>query len=89
MINHKKVFKIFQKTSSLAKSIEKPFRTRWFFDIELFCKSIQHYSQQQINDIAQEFFLKKWDDVKGSKIKLSDYFKVPLELLKLKSNYKL
>ena len=81
-------FKFF-RPSIIPIIFSAPFKSKWFFDIELFCKSIQHYSQQQINDIAQEFFLKKWDDVKGSKIKLSDYFKVPLELLKLKSNYKL
>ena len=81
-------FKFF-RPSIIPIIFSNPFKSKWFFDIELFCKSIQHFSTQQINEIAQEFFLQKWDDVKGSKIKLSDYFKVPFELLKLKSNYKL
>jgi glycosyltransferase involved in cell wall biosynthesis len=81
-------FKFF-RPSIIPIIFSAPFKSKWFFDIELFCKTIQYFSNQQINEIAQEFFLKKWNDVKGSKIKLSDYFKVPLELLKLKSNYKL
>lgn len=81
-------FKFFRK--DIIKIIfSEPFKSKWFFDIELFCKTIQHYSPTSIDIIAQEFFLKKWEDVKGSKIKLSDYFKVPLELLKLKKHYKL
>jgi glycosyltransferase involved in cell wall biosynthesis len=81
-------FKFFKK--SIIESIfAKEFISKWFFDIELFCRTIQTYKNTDINEIAQERFLTTWRDVKGSKIKLSDYFKVPFELIKLKKHYRM
>jgi dolichyl-phosphate beta-glucosyltransferase len=68
---------------------EETFRSKWFFDIELFCRTKIKFPNTDINEIAQEFFLSTWKDQKGSKIKLSDYIKVPLELIKLKYHYKI
>jgi len=81
-------FKFFRKTI-IRNIFNEPFKSKWFFDIELLCRTIQSYSSTDINVIAQEYFLKEWKDKNGSKIKLSDYIKVPLELIKLKYYYKL
>lgn len=80
-------FKFFRKDIVTA-IFDKEFISKWFFDIELFCRTIQAYKGTNINEIAQEKFLSTWNDVKGSKIKISDYFKVPFELIKLKKHYK-
>lgn len=81
-------FKFF-RSSVIPLLFKDPFTSKWFFDIELFCRAIQYHTKVDINIIAQEFFLSQWNDIKGSKIKLSDYFKVPLELIKLKRHYQL
>ena len=81
-------FKFF-RTTIIDDIFFKPFVSKWFFDIELFCRTIQTYKNIDINEISQERFLNTWQDVKGSKIKLSDYFKVPLELIKLKLHYRI
>ncbi len=81
-------FKFFRKV--IVRNIfSEPFKSKWFFDIELLCRLIQSHSNTNINLIAQEYFLKEWKDKKGSKIKLSDYIKVPLELIRLKYYYKI
>lgn len=81
-------FKFFRKT--IIKDIFfDAFISKWFFDIELFCRAIQTKKDPDINVIAQEKFLSTWKDVSGSKIKLIDYFKVPYELIKLKFYYRL
>lgn len=81
-------FKFF-RVSIIQSVFNKPFKSKWFFDIELLCRIIIEYPNTDINEIAQEHFLKVWKDKKGSKIKLVDYFKVPLELIKLKYYYRL
>lgn len=81
-------FKFF-KSSVIVKIFSEPFKSKWFFDVELFCRLIQKYPNEDINVLAQEVFVRKWIDVKGSKIKLIDYFKVPVELIKIKYFYKL
>jgi dolichyl-phosphate beta-glucosyltransferase len=81
-------FKFF-KSSVIDKIFSEPFKSKWFFDVELFCRLIQKYPNVDINLLAQEVFVRKWIDVKGSKIKLLDYFKVPFELIKIKYYYKL
>lgn len=81
-------FKFF-KTTVIEVIFAKEFKSKWFFDIELFCRTIQTFKSTDINEITQERFLTTWRDVKGSKIKLSDYFKVPFELIKLKRHYKI
>lgn len=81
-------FKFF-KSTIVEAIFAKGFISKWFFDIELFCRTIQSYKNTDINEIVQERFLTTWKDVKGSKIKLSDYFQVPFELIKLKRHYKM
>lgn len=68
---------------------DEAFQSKWFFDIELFCRIKKTFPNTDINEIAQEFFITTWKDKKGSKIKLSDYFNTPLELIKLKYHYKI
>jgi dolichyl-phosphate beta-glucosyltransferase len=81
-------FKFFR--AAIVESLfDKKFQSKWFFDIELFCRIKKKFPYTDINEIAQEFFIKIWKDQKGSKIKLSDYFSVPLELIKLKYYYKI
>jgi len=81
-------FKFF-RSAIISGIFSEEFKSKWFFDIELFCRAIQKYSDKDINEIAQEKFLTTWKDIKGSKIKLRDYFKVPFELIKLKQHYKI
>lgn len=81
-------FKFF-RTTIIEAIFSKEFISKWFFDIELFCRTIQTQKNININDVAQERFLNTWKDVKGSKIKVSDYFKTPIELIRLKLHYKI
>ena len=78
-------FKVFQKTSSLAKSIEKPFRTRWFFDIELFLR-LHSYDSNALN--VWEEPLNYWKDVIGSKIKKREYLLIIIEIVRVRKMIK-
>ena len=66
-------FKLFQNTSSLREALQSPFRTKWFFDLELYsrCPSL----------IIWEEPLNHWADVNGSKLSPRSTISVVRELM--------
>lgn len=68
---------------------EQPFGSKWFFDVEILARLINRYGRNEVYEGVLEIPLRSWLEIKGSKLKLSDFIKVPLELLKIKRKYKL
>ncbi len=66
-------FKIFQNTSSLHVALQLPFKTKWFFDLEL-------YSRSPSLKIWEEP-LNHWLDIGGSKLSPKSAFLVFRELM--------
>jgi dolichyl-phosphate beta-glucosyltransferase len=70
-----KVFRI----DIAEKVFNEKFLSNWLFDIEIFFR------------IKKEFLelpLYNWEDIHGSKLKLVDFIKAPLELLKINLHYR-
>jgi glycosyltransferase involved in cell wall biosynthesis len=65
------------------------FVSRWFFDIEIIARYIKNFGADAARGKIYEYPLAKWEDVKGSQLKLSDFMKAPMELLKIKRYYKI
>ena len=65
------------------------FKSKWFFDVELLARYIKLYGHDKTYEQVLEVPLKRWIEVKGSKLKATDFLKVPFELLKIKRHYKL
>jgi glycosyltransferase involved in cell wall biosynthesis len=61
---------------------EKEFISRWLFDVEIILRLKKKYSGVKT---VKEIPLKQWINKKGSKIKLSDLFKLPAEMRKIKA----
>lgn len=70
-------FKIFAPTQALRHSIEDPFRTRWFFDVEILQRWIA-FTGQPMRIWEQP--LMHWRDVPGSKITSRSAFQVAREV---------
>lgn len=69
-------FKIFRITTKNSCILRQPFRTRWFFDIELMMR------MEELSLLAPwELTVSTWRDVKGSKLRLSQFFGVLIEIL--------
>lgn len=68
---------------------EKPFVSKWFFDVEILARFIQKYGRKKTYTQILEVPLNEWIEVGGSKLKTMDFIKVPLELLKIRRHYKL
>ena len=65
-----------------------PFTSKWLFDVELLIRYRKAYGTNRALNEIEEIPLKKWYEVGGSKIKLSDVIKVPLELWRIHRRYK-
>jgi len=66
-------FKLFQNTPSLREALQAPFRTKWFFDLELYsrCPSLAIWEEP----------LNLWVDVGGSKLSPKSSVSVLRELM--------
>lgn len=75
--------------SDLAEKIfSKPFCSRWLFDIELIFRTMYYYGREEAINKMMEVPLNNWFEKGKSKISPLYFFKVPLELLKIKKYYK-
>ncbi len=79
--------KIFKKPV-LDLIVARPFVTQWLFDVEILLRLKQEFGDTVKNQIM-EVPLRKWDDIKGSKLGIMDFIKVPFQIWKVFNSYKL
>ena len=77
--------KIF-KREVLELIISKPFETQWLFDVEILLRMKRKWGDGVKTKIL-EVPLRKWEDVKGSKIGFRDFVKVPYQIWKVFTSY--
>lgn len=76
--------------AEIAKVIfEKPFISKWLFDIELFARIIVNYGYVNAKSKILEFPLTEWKDVRGSKLRVKDILRQPYNLYKIHNFYKI
>lgn len=75
------------RTSLVPALFEKPFISKWFFDIEILKRLlISPGFHLTLNSII-EVPLNRWNAVDGSKVKLKDFLIAPLELWRIHRHY--
>jgi dolichyl-phosphate beta-glucosyltransferase len=79
--------KIFDRKLSKEVFSEK-FISKWLFDVELFHRIIIIYSEKQMRVIAREVPLKSWIDYDESKVKMTYFFKLWVDLYEIGKKYK-
>ena len=77
--------KIFKNTALLKQVFGRPFTVNWIFDVEMLARFevISDQSISQLSSHWHEYPLKEWIDIKGSKVKLKDFFISGLEFCTL------
>ena len=78
--------KIFNSNISKRIFTEK-FISKWLFDVEIFHRMISIYGIEKISTIVKEVPLKSWIDYDDSKVKMTYFFKLWLDLYKIKKAY--
>lgn len=71
----------------VAELFTKPFLSKWLFDIELLARYKKYYGKEYACKKIIEQPLRHLVDAEGSNIKLIDWLKSPIELLKIMKKY--
>lgn len=79
--------KLFEAELS-KKLFEKPFISRWLFDVEIFYRMIAIYGREEVIFKMLEVPLKQWVDEGDSKVKMTYFFKIWLDLFNINRAYK-
>lgn len=83
--------KLFRDTPTLRRILSKRFQARWLFDVEILARYLQLLHRKGVGNPEKgiiEIPLHRWIDVKGSKVKATDFPKAIGELLGLMRRYK-
>lgn len=72
--------------SKIAKALfNEPFKTKWLFDVELLLRLKNN--GYDLQNCVCEIPLNEWTEMGNSKIKFSDFIKVPFQLIKIYTYY--
>jgi len=75
-------------TRELAEvAFREPFVSGWLFDVEILARIKRDLGAGEVIQRVYEVPLTTWRDVPGSRVKLRDFAKAPLELLKIQRRY--
>ena len=66
---------------------EEAFVTRWLFDVELFARAVTRHEANELDRIFLEVPLTEWSEVGGSKISPLYAWRVPYDLLRIRTKY--
>jgi len=76
-------------TKSLSKEIfNEPFISRWLFDVEIFFRILNYYGKEESLSKIIEIPLIKWIEKGDSKVNFSYFFKMWIDLYKIRMRYK-
>ena len=76
------------RTQVVRDLFPQPFITRWLFDVEILARYNQRYGKDSAPQRIYEYPLFQWIDIDGSRLKKRDFIKAPVELLKIKRQYR-
>ena len=82
--------KLFRVNETLRSIFAEPFLTRWIFDIEILARWLQLRAADRgrVARFIREVPVTSWRDVAGSRLKLWDFARVPLDLWTVHRRYR-
>jgi dolichyl-phosphate beta-glucosyltransferase len=81
--------KIFRANDSLLHILDRPFLSRWVFDVEMLARFLDAYNRNT-DALAQaiyEYPLECWTDIEGSKVRPKDFLTAILDLARIRRTY--
>jgi dolichyl-phosphate beta-glucosyltransferase len=81
--------KLFRATPDLSRILAEPFLSRWIFDVEIVARVIRaaHGDRSLVEEMIFEMPLVQWEDVAGSKLHPTDFFRAILEIYAIRKKY--
>ena len=81
--------KLFRSNSSAREIFSQPFLSRWIFDVEIIARLVRQRGRDAAARAIYELPIKVWHDVKGSKVRSTDFFRALKDLGRIRRAYKL
>jgi glycosyltransferase involved in cell wall biosynthesis len=83
--------KLFRTTDVLARVFAEPFSTNWLFDVEILARflTMDPRGRDHVSKMIYELPLTQWVDVRGSKVKATDFARGLREVWQIKRRYQL
>jgi glycosyltransferase involved in cell wall biosynthesis len=78
--------KLFERKLAL-QLFARPFVSKWLFDIEIFIRTMEQTGMVDYTQNVKEGPLHEWREVAGSKLKLTDFIKAPIEIFRIYKAY--
>jgi dolichyl-phosphate beta-glucosyltransferase len=79
--------KIFRVNDSMRQVFAEPFLSRWIFDVEIIARFVRLRGREAAARAIYELPIKTWHDVKGSKVKSTDFIRALNDLWKIHRAY--
>jgi glycosyltransferase involved in cell wall biosynthesis len=82
--------KMFRVTGDLRRVLEKPFISRWIFDVEIIARFLalrRNGDRPPVRSIIVEKPLLRWRDVEGSKLRPRHFLRVMTDFVRIYSRY--
>lgn len=81
--------KLFRATDEIVSLFNAPFISRWLFDVEIIARLVLQRGRDAAARAIYELPIMEWHDVKGSKVKSTDFFRALKDLAKIRRAYAL
>jgi glycosyltransferase involved in cell wall biosynthesis len=81
--------KLFRTSDALRGVFARPFLSRWIFDVEILARFIEMQGRDAVARAVYEYPVSVWRDVKGSKVKSTDFLRALRDLWKIGRAYRL
>jgi dolichyl-phosphate beta-glucosyltransferase len=72
--------KLFRAEPAMTLLFKRRFRSRWIFDVEILARLVAAAGRQQAEQMIYECPLDRWTDVRGSRLKPSDFLRAAADL---------
>ena len=79
--------KLFRVSDSMAEVFTEPFLSRWIFDVEIIARVVRQRGRDAAARAIYELPIMVWHDVKGSKVRSTDFFHALKDLWKIHRAY--
>jgi glycosyltransferase involved in cell wall biosynthesis len=79
--------KLFRASEPMREIFREPFLSRWIFDVEIIARFVRQRGRDAAAKAIYELPIQAWHDVKGSKVKSTDFIRALRDLWKIHRAY--
>jgi dolichyl-phosphate beta-glucosyltransferase len=80
--------KMFRTSDDVTEVFLRPFLSRWIFDVEIIARLVKRWGRDRVAHSLYELPITRWHDVKGSKVRSTDFLRALRDLWRIRRAYR-